>query len=172
MIKFIDILSEITAKELRSDADDGFLNIRGKSKQTPGTYYKGITKDGLVYFLTPSHKNKSRSYIQTIELLDFEKYITEFKDQLQPIEIVRKILAGNIKVHCTDPSWLYWGFQYKGTMKGYARFPERRMPKIRNPKVQGSVCKHIDNALLILNFLATRITSDLMKLGVFVKKSK
>lgn len=165
------ILFEVTAKELRTNATDGFLNIRTKSKGTPGTYYKGITKEGLVYFITPSHNNNVRSYIQTIELLDFDKYLTEFQDTLQPIEIVRKIIAGDIKVHCTDPSWLYWGFQYKGTKNGYARFPENRPPKIRNPKLQGSTCKHIDNALLSLPFVATRITSDLMKLGIFKRKA-
>jgi hypothetical protein len=38
---------------------------------------------------------------------------------------------------------------------------EKRMPKIRNPNLDGTVCKHLDNALLVLPFVVSSIVKDL-----------
>ena len=72
-------------------------------------------------------------------------------------------------MHCTCPAWLYWGYQYIGTKKDYAIEKETRAPVKRNPNLKGSVCKHLDNCLLILPWLATKISSDLTKQGTFKK---
>lgn len=167
-----EIITELTYKDLVNKSKDGFLDAPRKSRATPGAQYKGITSDGIVTFTTPSYDNTGTTYTQTIKLMDFQKYIDEFSSTLQPIEIVRKIIAGNIKVHCTDPSWKYWGYQYKGTKEDYALEPEERAPVKRNPKLSGSVCKHILNILFILPMSAPRITSDLMKLGIFKRKAE
>lgn len=53
------------------------------------------------------------------------------------------IMHGNIKVYCSCPSWLYGGYKYMATELDYA-FKERenRFPKIKNPKLLGTLCKH------------------------------
>ena len=162
------ILIEVTAKEIRGMATDPFLNIKHKSDTTPGLDYIATTREGIVVFETPSHTTeKGIIYTQKVKLLDLFKLINEFGTTLQPIEIVRKAIQGDVRIHCSDPSWLYWGFQYLGTKKGYALYNEPRAPKIRNPQLKGSVCKHLSNALRVLPFVATRITADLIKQGVF-----
>jgi hypothetical protein len=166
--EFENALLELTYKDLRSDAKDGFLNIRDKSNKTPfGTKYRGITKDGLIHFISISFTDHDHYYDQYVQIIDFKKILDEFKGKLQPIEIVRKMLVSDIKLHCTDPSWKYWGFQYKGTINNYAINPENRFPKVRNKNLDGAVCKHLDSVLYVLPFKATQITVDLKKLGVF-----
>ena len=168
-----EIIQELTAKDLIAMSGDGFLDIKRKSDSTPGLDYLTTTQDGIVHFETPSHTTeRGIIYRQEIKLLDLFKLIEEFGSTLQPLEIVRKAIAGNIKVDCSDPSWLYWGFQYKGTKHGYALYPEPRAPMIRNPKLQGVTCKHIMTAMKVLPFTATRITADLIKQGVFQKNAK
>lgn len=169
MIRLQDLL-EYTYKDLRTDAKDSFLQIRKKSNtNTTGTHYVGVSKKGLLKFKTPSFTNGTEEYIQYIRLLDFDKTIKKFKSTLPAYNIVKKIIEGDIKIHCTDPSWKYWGFQYKGTINNYAIKPETRAPVVRNPKVKGSVCKHLDNALYTLPFLTKTITRDLIKMGILNK---
>lgn len=154
-------LDEKTYKDLRRDAPN-FLNIRGKSKKTPGTDYKGIEEDVLI-FESPSYTKPGVSYTQKIRLVALNDLIANNDGSKKPIDIVRTALEGDIEVHCTDPSWLYWGFKYIGTRDRYAIEPEPRFPKVRNPQLKGSVCKHLDNVLLVLPFWASEITRDLRK---------
>lgn len=158
------IFGEDTYRDLRRDAPN-YLRIRDKSKQTPGSKYHKIDKDNIMYFTTPSHTIPGVVYTQRVKLLDLDKLIEKYKGEKKPLDIVRMALEGNIQVHCTDPSWKYWGFQYIGTTRDYALEKEPRYPKVRNPNLQGSVCKHLDNVLYILPFQNTKVLRDLRKMG-------
>ena len=53
------------------------------------------------------------------------------------------IMHGSIKIYCTCPSWLYGGYKYMATELDYAYGSyENRFPKIKNPKLLGTLCKH------------------------------
>ena len=158
------IFGEATYKDLRRDAPN-YLRIRQKSKDTPGSKYITIDEDNILYFKTPSHTKEGVVYEQRVKLLELDKYISEYRGKKPPIEIVRMGLEGDIAVHCNDPSWKYWGFQYIGTVKNYALEKEPRYPKIRNPNLKGSVCKHLDNVLYILPFQNTKVLRDLRDSG-------
>lgn len=161
------ILFELNSKDIQRFTADGFLNMKFKSDRTPGVSYRNITKDGMIHFTTPSHETTGVVYDQYVKLVDLERFVKEFSGKLQPIEIVRKTLAGDILLDCTDPSWLYWGFKYKATKNNYSIDPETRAPVKRNPNLKGGTCKHLESVLRILNFLAAKITSDLQHQGVF-----
>lgn len=156
------IIGEKTYKDLRIDAPK-FLNIRVKSKETPGSRYITIDEDNICHFKTASHTHPGVVYDQRVKLLKLDKLIRQYSGIKKPIEIIRMALEEDIAVHCTDPSWKYWGFQYIGTRKKYATEPEPRYPKIRNPNLKGSVCKHLDNVLFILPFQNSKIMHDLRK---------
>ena len=47
------------------------------------------------------------------------------------------------------PAFLYWGFKYKAWKDGYGILKEKRRPVVRNPQLQGFVCKHIFNVLSV-----------------------
>lgn len=157
----VDILGEKTYKDLRKDAPY-FLRIRDKSKSTPGSRFIGIDDMNICHFKTPSHTIPGVTYEQSVKLVDLENLIKTQSGRLKPIEIVQMAIEGNIEVHCTDPSWRYWGFQYIGTKDDYSILPEPRYPKIRNPQLKGSVCKHLDNVLFVLPFQNTKILKDLI----------
>lgn len=154
-------LDEKTYKDLRKNAPD-FLNVRGKSKRTPGTDYKGI-EDDVLTFESPSYTLPGVSYTQKVRLTTLNSLIQTQAGIKRPIDIVRLAVTSDIEVHCTDPSWLYYGFQHIGTREKYAIEPEPRSPRIRNPKMKGSVCKHLDNVLLVLPFWVPEITRDLQR---------
>lgn len=154
------ILGEKTYKDLRRDAPN-FLRIRAKSRNTPGSRFISMDENDVITFETPSHTIPGVDYNQYVKLLDLDKLLRMYVGRKSDMEIVRMALAGDIEVHCTDPSWKYWGFQYIGTKDKYSLQPEPRFPKVRNPYLKGSVCKHLDNVLYILPFQSTRIISFL-----------
>lgn len=68
----------------------------------------------------------------------------------------------NVKVHCTCPSWLYSGYQYIGTQLDYAIKFEDREPVIRNPNLEGSVCKHLYHLLRNVEAFETDMVRSLV----------
>lgn len=52
-------------------------------------------------------------------------------------------------IRCTCPAQLYYGYSYMGTqMKYLYGIPrENRFPKIRNPRLEGTICKHDDKVI-------------------------
>lgn len=57
--------------------------------------------------------------------------------------VVSDAITGRLKVHCSCPAFLYWGWQYISDKLGAGIIPERRPPNIRNPKRKGMCCKHL-----------------------------
>lgn len=56
---------------------------------------------------------------------------------------------GDVHIRCTCPAQLYWGYAYIGTKLRYLYgIPrENRFPKVRNPDVRGTICKHADKVI-------------------------
>lgn len=54
-----------------------------------------------------------------------------------------EILTMDVRVHCTCPSYLYWGYAYITTQLDTQLVNEDRFPAIRNPDLSGVVCKHL-----------------------------
>ncbi len=161
------ILGEATYKDLRFKAPN-YLDVRGKMKRaTQIPKYKGVDKDNIVEWEIESFTKPGIVYQQYIKLMTMEDILKNRDGSKNPIDLVRQALQGDIEVHCTDPSWKYWGFQYIGTANDYALHAEPRFPHIRNPHLKGSICKHLDAILLVLPFWSSRITSDMKKQGRF-----
>ena len=148
----VESLSDDTYKQLKLWAT-GFPGIRKSSKATAApnrelaTQYVSVSSKGVITFVTSSGTSASKSWTQRVQMLDLDKLLAKHKDKKKPMEIVRLALKGNIKLNCNDPSWLYWGFKYKAYVRGYGMNRETRFPKIRNPQLRGTVCKHLDNNL-------------------------
>lgn len=157
-------LNEKTYKDLRRKAPN-YLNIRQKSKANKkGSFFTELDGD-VMFFRTPSFTKEGITYEQRVRLVKLPEIIKQYKGRLKPIEIARLALKADIEVHCTDPSWKYWGFQYIGSRDNYSIFPEPRFPRINNPNTKGSVCKHLDNVLLILPFQNSKLASQLKENG-------
>jgi hypothetical protein len=81
----------------------------------------------------------------------FEDFYTIGKDKDINFEdaVDYAINYADVHTRCTCPSQLYWGFSYEGTQLGYLYgVPrENRFPKIRNPNLRSTSCKHTDKVI-------------------------
>jgi len=87
------------------------------------------------------------------------------------------IMQGDIRCSCTCPSWIYSGAKYIGTQLGYAYGgKETRFPRIKNPQLKGSICKHLFVVLKALPFqkfgIASQVSSELRRLHLLDNKPK
>ena len=168
------ILQELTSKDFIKGADKDRTARAKKQFGTHGTRYEETWVDGTIVFQTKSagYDNKNyagyhKTYMQYIlptEKLDVKKMV-DLKDD----EKVNLLLAGDLKLRCSCPDFLYFGNKYILTqLDSIWGTGEHRFPKIKNPKLKGSgLCKHLILALQALPFWISDITRDYKKQGIF-----
>ncbi len=72
-------------------------------------------------------------------------------------------LGDDVRVHCTCPDFRYGGFQYVGTQLDYSLRTEDRFPSVRNPKEEGTVCKHLTYLLGQLDHYTDDVAADIAR---------
>lgn len=151
-------LDEITRKDLVADVDKW---TKDKSRLVRKATYLGITEDYTVFFRVPSVTTKpATNYTVKIKLVEYPD-IAEDKD-IDVREKVRLAIAGDIQISCTCPAYLYFGYKYILTqLDANASDDEPRFPKIRNPKLQGVMCKHCFLALQAFPLNWSSIAKDI-----------
>lgn len=151
-------LDELTRKDLVSDVDNW---TKDKAKLVRKAKYLGITEDYTIFFRVPSVTAKpSTNYTVKIKLVEYPD-IADDKD-LTIKEKVRLAIAGDLQISCTCPAYLYFGYKYILTqLDTNEDNPEHRFPKIKNPKLQGVMCKHCYVALSAFPFNWTSIAKDI-----------
>lgn len=65
-----------------------------------------------------------------------------------------------LRCYCSCPAYHFW-YSYKAWTRGYGIFPETRYPKIRNPRLEGFLCKHLYLVLQIYPFWSKQIGKKL-----------
>ena len=158
-------LNEATGKELLKNAD--YARKQRAKKLT--TRYAGVTNsNGWIRFVTNSQYTPGKKYIQYVKLAEAKdmKYFKDFNKR----DIVRLFLSGDLQVYCSCPDFKYHGFKYMGYQMGYGLFKENRFPKVRNPNLEGSVCKHLICVLSVLGTNWTSIAKDMQKTKFFKRK--
>jgi len=135
---------------------------RERAKKQIRVRYLGIFVNGTIRFYTPSGTTSGRIWSQRVKLMSFAE--NRKSRPGKPLEVVRKSVAGDLKLFCNCPAFLYWGYKYIAWKRDYGLRQELRMPSIRNPRLQGSICKHLEEVLKVLPFNSGRITKS-FKLG-------
>lgn len=160
-------LSEVTIRQIKAGIGNRF---KTKSRAAVlRSYYLGVDRKGDILFKTTSGTFAGHYWYQKIHFIDFRKAV-ELMTGDKPLtakEAVNLALFGDIAVHCNDPSWKYYGWQYIATQLGYAIHPEDRYPVKRNPQCKGTVCKHLYNVLTVLPTHISLIARDMRKRGFF-----
>ena len=153
----VRVINEATKKELLSGAD----SARKKRAKKLITKYKGVNNDGCVEFMTNSQYTPNKKYQQLIKLNDVKDIsaLKEFKKS----EITRLLLNGDLSVYCSCEDFLYKGYKYMAWNMGYGLDKENRFPKIKNPNLEGTICKHLIAVLTVIMFNNAKISSDLFK---------
>lgn len=142
-----EVLEEATYKEIQMFIDNDFLKQKVRANALEGVRHSGF-EDHAMYFDIKSslHKDNNITYSNVVKFNDWDAFIDE--TEYNPIERARLLmLSGDLMLHCTCPSFLFWGYQYLLTQIDAAVVPEERPPVKRNPQQRGIVCKHLNRTL-------------------------
>jgi hypothetical protein len=154
-------LTEMTYRELAAAIDPTFLSQGIRSKALTGIKYIGFQGDTMQFRVNSSEFEKNDTWYMSEVKFDEWEDVGQDTD-LTPIEKARLLLwVGNIRINCTDPSFLYWGYQYILTQFNSAIYPEDRPPVVRNPGLKGIVCKHLNRILKVLPFYSGDIAKEI-----------
>jgi hypothetical protein len=142
-------LDEITGPDMLHVIDPRDLPHRDYEPLLKYVKYVETRQNILKFFVpSPTRINAWNVYIQYVE---WEQQVRD--TSLSAPEAARLLYwAGNIRVHCGCPSFLFWGYQYVLTQMDAAMVPETRYPHIRNPQLRGIVCKHLRRTIPTLGF--------------------
>ena len=157
----VALLNEATYKDIGSLIDGNFLNQKVRADELTGIRFVGFEPDDVMNFYVDS-SNKENNRIRYTNSIQFNEWDEIGSDpDLNFAERARMLLwVGNIKLHCTCPSFLYWGYQYMCTTLDAAIYPEERFPRERNPGERGIVCKHLNRVLRVLPFHSGEIARE------------
>jgi hypothetical protein len=125
-----------------------------------------ITADGVMVFNSTAVTTPGIPYwTQHIHLVDW--YDSIGMVDLNFSERAYMAVFGDILVRCNDPSFLYFGYSYILTQldtnleskPDYDKNmgPEDRYPIIRNPDLEGVVCKHLIRVLEQLPYMVSSV---------------
>jgi hypothetical protein len=150
-----EIIKEATYKEIQMFIDNDFLKQRVRANALEGVRLKGFDENSLIFNIKSSqHKDNNITYLNQFKINDWDAFIDE--TEFSPIDRARlMMLQGDLMLHCTCPSFLFWGYQYLLTQIDAAIVPEDRPPNVRNPKQRGIVCKHLNRALRSFPFFTS-----------------
>jgi len=101
-------------------------NDRIKTLKFIATDPNGSGTEHNIMVRIPDYRQISRS----------KKYDTKEK-------IETAIQAGDIHVYCSCQDFLFHGYQYMADVDDYGIRPEDRPPEIKNPNLEGALCKHL-----------------------------
>lgn len=132
--------------------------------------FVGMDRRGFIKFRTHSQTTKGLNYIQTVKLVDV-KDISHF-EHYKLKDVIRLMMAGDIAVHCTCKDFRYSGYKYMAWQMGYGVKSENRFPKIRNPNLEGTVCKHLYSALSVYMLNFSSIYKKAKKNSYWIRQSK
>lgn len=163
------LILEETMDEMKKNS---WERVRKRVKsQNLRSVYLGVTKEGIILYKTTSGTTPGKWWHQRIYFEDLPDVIQILNEDptFTARDAILLAMKGDIRVHCDDPSWKYWGWQYIGTKKGYALREEKRFPKKRNPRLTGSVCKHLLSVFATIPFDWSKIVKDMRSKGIIPK---
>jgi hypothetical protein len=133
---------------LPHDGKQYFFAARGLS-------FQGFNDDTMIFYVTPSTEYPKRQkppyYENLVRFLNW--FDTGSNNDMKPREKAFDLLwNSDIQLHCSDPSFLYWGYKYILSQINASIEPEDRPPSIRNPSQLGICCKHLNRVLRVLPF--------------------
>lgn len=117
---------------------------RGKDLVSRVRYF-GLSEDGTLNFKVSSQSVPGRYYYAYIEAPDILRFgdVVEEGDHFTVADLARLLTMKGFRIYCSDPSFLYWAFQYISTQGNYEIQPETRAPKRNNTTLSGALCKHL-----------------------------
>jgi hypothetical protein len=147
-----DQLTEATYKQIAAKIDDNFLQQKLRAAALEGVRLAGVQDKSLIFYVKSSNYTENETtYTNVVHFDEWDDFIDD--PTASPLERARLLMyLGNVKLHCTCPSFLFWGYQYLLHQMGSAVMPEDRPSVKRNPLHRGIVCKHLNRTLKAFPF--------------------
>lgn len=169
-------LDEMTYKELIAAIDPVFLNQErprpgrpndlpdpGRAGALRGVYYKRFDHNTMVFDVTSSEIDLNGvMYMNLVRFMDWDE-IGADPDMTPREKALMLLWTSDIQVHCDDPSFLYWGYQYILTQLNASIYQEPRFPSVNNPGLRGIVCKHLNRVLRALPFYSGDLAKEITR---------
>lgn len=152
-------ICEATRRELLSLADRNFLRMGPRSEEVTGLRLENISHDTLHFAITGS---TGKRYSNLVCFHEWKSVIDDHT--LTASEAANLLISnGNISLHCSCESYLYYGYQYLLTVLDSSVVPENRRPRIKNPQERGICCKHLYRTLKALPFINSSIAAEIKR---------
>lgn len=154
-------LNELNYREIATGIDGNFLNQKVRADALNGIRLAGFNDNVMSFMINSSEFDDNRIKYKVDIMFDQWDELGQDTD-FNYAERARMLLwVGDIRLHCTCPSFLYWGYQYILTVLDASIYPEERFPRIRNPGERGIVCKHLNRILRVLPFHSGEMANEL-----------
>ena len=156
-------LHEATYKELASLIDGNFLQQKVRSEVLQGVRLDHF-EDNIAHFAVKSSEfnNNRIVYDCAVQFVDWDEVGQD--PDLNFNEKARMLLwVGDIRLHCSCPSFLYHGYNYLLSVLDSAINPEQRPPVRNNPDQRGIVCKHLNRILRVLPVHSGKIAEEIRR---------
>jgi hypothetical protein len=147
-------LNEITYKDMVTRIDPNFLRQGIRAQALRGVKFKQFDGDTMVFDVTSSEIDLNGiNYLNLVKFLSWDDFGGD-PDMTPRKKALRLLWESDIQVHCDDPSFLYWGYQYilSQLNPSGSIYQEPRPPVVNNPSQRGIVCKHLNRVLRSLPF--------------------
>ena len=163
-------LDETTVKDIVGAIDEAFLDQGRRAMElriiniNTRTPFDPLEPDTMIFDAVSSiyEMNHWTIYECRIKFMEWEEMVADI--DTNPNEAARLLFwAGNVKLNCSDPSFLYFGFAHILTQLDAAIYPEDRPPVVNNPEYRGSVCKHLNRVLKVLPFHLGTIAKEIKR---------
>ena len=163
------ILKEFNVDDLKKSFDP----VRKAYSEKVTTRLVDISADGVMTFhSTAVTTPRVPFWVQKVVLVDFFECIG--LTDLNYSERANLAVFGDLMVRCNDPSFLFFGYSYilaqldsnaYSNPSGTEKYPdydgntgvEDRYPIIRNPDLEGIVCKHLIRVLTQLPYMISSV---------------
>lgn len=166
-------LNEMTYKELGELIDPNFLSQQVRAEVLNGLNFSKWTniaanqtfpeKNIMEFLINSSEFDQNRIRYVMSAMFDQWDDIGQDMDLNFRERALMLLWTGNLRLHCTCPSFLWWGYQYLVTAVDSAIAPVVIQPDVRNPAQRGIVCKHLNRLLRVLPFHNADIASEMKR---------
>jgi len=110
--------------------------------------YQGNTQKRPLSFLSWDRRRKTFNFeAQGTERYKLQMSVPDYSAVSRLKGTIREkldlALQSDVKLYCSCPSFQYNGYKYMADALDYGIRKEGRYPFVRNPQLQGTVCKHL-----------------------------
>jgi len=129
-------LTKVSDEKRKERAKGITVNYNGMSHRLKNKRIKTLK------FTTVDPNGSNSVHHSQVRIPDYRQISrTRKMDTVSKIETA--VQAGDIQVYCDCQDFLFKGYKYMADVDDYGIQPEDRPPEIKNPELEGALCKHL-----------------------------